>query len=83
MKITVTQQHIDEGQRGSTTRDPIAFAMADAGLEHPHAGVTYLSWWHKGQSKLQVLIPDKVYDFMADFDNGRPVRPFTFELESK
>jgi hypothetical protein len=82
MKITVTQQHIDEGQRGSTTRDPISFAMADAGLEHPHAGVTYLSWQSKDY-KRSVEIPREVYDFMADFDNGRPVQPFTFELESE
>ncbi len=82
MKITISQKHIDEGQRGSPTRDPIAFAMIDAGLEHPHAGVTYLSWI-ENDCKHFVKVPKKVYDFMADFDNGKPVQPFTFDLESE
>jgi hypothetical protein len=78
MKITVTQKHIDEGQRGSSTRDPVCFAMTDAGLKRPYAGVTYLSW-ADGFAK----VPEEVYGFMLDFDNGRPVLPFTFDLESE
>jgi hypothetical protein len=81
MKITVTQKHIDEGQRGSPTQDPIAFAMIDAGLEHPHAGVTYLSWVEDDRKRF-AKAPQEVYDFMLDFDNGRPVLPFEFEVEA-
>lgn len=79
MKITVTQQHIDEGQRGSSTRDPIAFAMADAGLERPYAGVNHLSW-HEDDRKMFVKVPKEVYNFMLDFDNGKMVKPFEFQI---
>ena len=81
MKISVTQQYIDEGQRGSSTRDPIAFAMSDAGCLRPHAGVTHLSWQDEKHNRYSVEVPRVVYEFMLDFDNGRPVRPFDFDLE--
>lgn len=80
MKIQVTQQHIDEGQRGSSTRDPIAFAMEDAGCLQPHAGVTHLSWQDVNHKRHSVAVPRMVYDFMLDFDNGRGVEPFEFEV---
>lgn len=79
MKIIVTQQHIDEGQRGSSTRDPVAFAMADAGLESPNAGVTHLRWYKDGH-RHSVKVPEKVYDFMLNFDNGKMVEPFEFQI---
>jgi hypothetical protein len=79
MKITVTQQHIDQGQKGSPTRDPIAFAMADAGLESPNAGVTHLRWYKDGRRQY-VEVPREVYDFMLNFDTGRAVKPFEFQI---
>ena len=81
MKITVTQQHINEGQRGSSARDPVAFAMIDAGCLRPHAGVTHLSWQDAGHKRYSVEVPRVVYEFMLEFDNGKLVEPFEFTLE--
>jgi hypothetical protein len=81
MKITVTQQHINEGQRGSSARDPVAFAMIDAGCLRPHAGVTHLSWQDAGHKRYSAEVPRVVYEFMLEFDNGKLVEPFEFTLE--
>lgn len=80
MKIVVTQQHIDEGQRGSPTRDPVAFAMADAGCLRPHAGVTHLSWQNAEHEVHSVEVTEPVFEFIWAFDQGEPVQPFEFEL---
>lgn len=80
MKITVTQQHIDEGQRGSSTRDPIAFAMADAGCLHPYAGVSRLFWYDSENKKHAAEITPKLYEFIRAFDQGETVEPFEFQI---
>ncbi len=81
MKISVIQHHINTGVRGNCKSDPIAFAMSDAGCLRPHAGVTHLSWQDEKHNRYSVEVPRVVYEFMLDFDNGRPVRPFDFDLE--
>ena len=81
MKITVTQQHIDEGQRGSSTRDPIAFAMADAWCIQPYAGVARLFWYDESGEKHTADITEQLYEFIRAFDQGEPVQPFEFELK--
>ena len=81
MKIQVTQQYIDEGQRGSSTRDPIAFAMIDAGCIQPYAGVTRLFWYDGDGKKHTAEITERLYEFIRAFDQGEPVLPFEFELK--
>ena len=80
MKIAVTQQHIDNGDRGSCTHDPIALAMKDAGLEKPWAGPNGLSWKVEHRNYF-VQTPRSVLDFMLAFDNGQPVGSFEFEVQ--
>ena len=79
MKITVTQQHIDNGDRGSCTHDPIALAMKDAGLEKAWSGVFGLSW-RQNHKDYFVQTPKSVVEFMVAFDNKQPVEPFEFSL---
>jgi hypothetical protein len=76
MKITVTQQHIDQGLRGSCTGDPIALAMRDAGFSFVWVAPDRI----EGDA-LTFHIPEDVVEFMKCFDNERFVSPFTFELE--
>ena len=77
MKITVTQQHIDAGVRGSATSDPVALALKDAGWEKVYVNVFGIQL---GKEKRYPL-PEGMWKFMYDFDNGNPVFPFEFELE--
>ncbi len=80
MKITVTQQHIDFGLRGSCRSDPIALAMMAAGLDDPWISPSYLRWRVKGKTYYSP-VPDMVSVFMQRFDQGRPAGPFSFELD--
>lgn len=77
--IQVTQQHIDKGVRGSCSSDPIALAMRDAGLDRPWASPGHLAWREQFRDYF-VDPPKSVIDFMGDFDNGKDVEPFEFEV---
>ena len=80
MKITVTQQHIDSGQRGSCTGDPVSLAMRAAGLVKPWASPDHLAWRVDFKDYF-MKTPENVVQFMRDFDNKVPVEPFEFEVE--
>ena len=79
MKITVTQQHIDNGQKGSCTRDPIALALKDAGVEDPWVSPVRITFGLNRKNGAPV--PAEVLAFMRAFDNHEMVEPFEFELE--
>ena len=76
MKISVTQQHIDAGLRGSCTGDPIALALKDAGFDFVWVAPDRIEATVRTYS-----IPEDVLEFMKAFDNEHYVQPFTFELE--
>lgn len=79
MKISITQQHIGMGVRGSTTSDPVALAMREAGLEKPWVSPSYLAW-RKDNKDYSVRLPGSVLEFLKRFDNGLPVDPFEVEV---
>lgn len=77
MKINVTQDDIDCGIIGNCELCPIALAILPIVSPLPVevdnccieiGGVQYNS-------------PNSVCQFIDDFDNGKPVKPFSFELE--
>jgi hypothetical protein len=80
MKIQVTQQHIDAGQKGSCTKDPVALALKEATGKEVWASPSYLVWW-EDEIRKNVATPFKVYEFMRAYDNNEPVKSFEFELE--
>ena len=81
MIIQVTQQHIDFGLRGSCSSDPLSLAMLDAGLSEPWVSPAYFRWKKDGKTYFHP-IPENVVEFIIDFDNGKEVRPFEFEVEA-
>ena len=80
MRIQITQHHINRGLRGSTTKDPVALAMLDAGFKNPWASPSHL-WVEFEDRGLRVETPESVLQFMKSFDNENFVEPFEFELE--
>jgi hypothetical protein len=84
MKIKVTLKDIEEGYRGSCYDCPIALAFKrevkptspiglDVGAErilHREACT-----WNA------YTLPKKAQTFIKRFDGGKPVKPFTFEIE--
>lgn len=70
MKITVTQEHINSGIRGS----PIALAIKEQAVKK----LEFL-----GVSAFLIVINGMSYGppkFIRDYDKGLPVTPFEFEL---
>lgn len=65
--INVTQRHINTGVRGHVMTCAIGLAMQDAGA----AGVFF---------PVESL-PEVAQQFMRDFDEGRAVRPFVFQMD--
>ena len=80
MKITVTQQNIDAGLRGSCTKDPIALSLIEAsGNKEVWASPSFLVWWENGKRKW-AHTPPEVCAFMEAFDNHGGVLPAKFEI---
>ncbi len=80
MRIEVTAEDIAAGERGKCLLCPIALAARRAGLETARVD---LDTQH-GESiadLIGVLLPDECLKFIIDFDNGKPVAPFVFELD--
>jgi hypothetical protein len=80
VRIEVTQAHIDKGERTSAFSCPIALALKDHGVPKP--AVTYTYFYKSDESEEQIYLPGKVCNFISAFDKGKPVEPFTFELET-
>jgi hypothetical protein len=82
MKIKVTQKNIDEGLRGSCTKDPISLAMKDAGFHIPWVSTSGISFHGRfgRENYEEYQTPEEVLSFMVKFDNEIPVSPMEFEL---
>ncbi len=89
MQIKVTKKHIREGKPEDCRRCPIAHAVAAALKLNERT--EYYVWVASG---IEVIVSDgegglkesvfrlaeKARKFMEDFDQLRPVKPFTFRL---
>jgi hypothetical protein len=85
--ITVTADHIASGRPGESCLCPIALAIADAVRDLPSSGhaphvtvssfdvIVKLTW-----TDWRAELPGSGQGFIAAFDAGAPVGPFTFEL---
>lgn len=76
MRFSVTNDEITDGRIRDCERCPVALAIRK---QLPHLRVSV--------SKVAIIIQGAVYNvsepirkFLLDFDNGRPVEPFEFEL---
>jgi hypothetical protein len=78
MLINVTQEHIDKGKRGSVIFCPVARAVREVfgdGVVASGAGILIKGYHHH--------VPHIVQEFMQNFDTTKPVKPFSFELETE
>lgn len=77
MKVIVTQEDIDNGDRTQSARCPIALAISRAyGIKNIAVGMDRVT----GMSKTRWL-PIEAQNFVLAFDNGEPVEPFEFRLQ--
>ncbi len=76
IKLSVTQQDIDEGEKASCTKCPVALALQRAlGRQDDAAmvGMGMVNLFIDGNSH---KVPDAVRDFVRSFDSGDKVEPF-------
>lgn len=81
LTVHVTQSHIDRGVRCKCRSCPIALALQE---QHPRDDER--EWATDGNEvftgyKPVAILPPFARRFVDWFDLGRPVAPFTFELE--
>ena len=76
MKITVTQKHIEEGQRVLCYYGPIALAIRECTGNKAQVATDEARF---GDGKV-VALPQKAVRFIARFDAHCKVHPFTFDL---
>ena len=83
MRINVTQQHIDKGIARSFINCPVALAIKE------HTEFRILVWdfvelWDDRSGCRLVTnakLPERIIDWINDFDRRRKMQPITFELE--
>lgn len=88
MKVTIeiTQEDIDRGVRASSPEwdeglDPISIAMKKAGMKdaltEPGKGAWFFLWVDQ---PFPHECPKAVSKFLSDFESGKKVKPFEFEV---
>jgi len=78
MIISVTQQHINDGLRGSCDKDPIALALRDAGFKKVWVSPDAL----RIDGKVYGM-PADVVEFVRNWDRIQFVDPIEFQLEEE
>lgn len=78
MRISVTEDHIKKGRKREPRFCPVAIAVRERlKLSEYQVDVGNRIWI----KDFPVEIPHAVNRFVSDFDNGRPVEPFEFDLD--
>lgn len=84
MKITVTQDHINNGKKVNPASCPIALAVKELGYSFVSVGNTKC---HFGQvidaGYRTFLLPEEAVEFVHAFDYNWPVNPFEFEMTTE
>ena len=81
--ITVTAEHIANGNAASCTECPVALAISDGIPEATGAYVTQLFViLHRGNDQLaKIRTPHSAVTFINDLTNQKRVAPFSFDLD--
>jgi hypothetical protein len=79
----VTQEDIEVGEQKSCGHCPVARAIRRdvPGAEAVYVTVSWINVYNEHQNCfLGQTTPRSAADFIRDYDAGRPVQPFSFEL---
>ena len=79
MIVTVTEKHIKEGKPYDKCECPVSLALKDLGYT-PVVDVK-AAYIKKGEDEFVAPLRAEARDFVARFDRGQEVFPFSFELE--
>lgn len=79
-QVQVTQKHIEKGARNNSGKCPIALALRSIGATRVGVGGALCRFRIEGAKHELVRLPKKARDFVENFDDGNPVRPFRFTI---
>lgn len=79
MRIKVTKEDIAIGERSSCERCPIATALNRSLLSHANVGYDSIKIGNTDGTSYVSTTPQSARSFIAKFDNGKHVKPFSFE----
>ena len=80
MRIEVTHEDIERGRPKSREACPIAHAIRrQSNLHFIEVNPCTLRWCEGSKVKRRPL-PEEARDFIREFDNAGPVRPFAFDI---
>lgn len=83
MKINVTKKHVDNGKPCACSSCPIALAMQDMGFV-VSVGTPTVTLQKVAYSRTNhVVMPREALMFIAGFDMGDKVEPFSFSLSAE
>jgi len=80
MKITVTQEDIEQGQRCEPNTCAIARAFLRAGVKHLGVMGRTVMVANPPGHLVSLLLPRAVRNWIVDFDAGKFVVPFAFDI---
>ncbi len=81
LTVEITPLRIKRGKRQESDRCPVAIGLRAAGREAGIPGWRKVSagiWYGLRIGTFRATPPNRVADFIEGFDQGRPVKPFTF-----
>ena len=81
VKVSITQRDINKGERYDDVGCPIARALRRKGIK---ASVGSAGWTTKRTKVIKGWpgkFKEEIQGFIDDFDSGKKVKPFTFELK--
>ena len=90
VKISVTQDHIENGFYGLCDGCPVALALKEAGYHKPYVSAKVLAFGYTRATGLDSIpkeklipLPRSAQKFIRNFDAESKVEPFNFFLELK
>jgi hypothetical protein len=78
MTIYVTCSNIERGVQHAAYNCPVALGCKDRGLDAGISESTIVI--HQPDGTIDIPTPPQVWHFIREFEAGRPVKPFEFEL---
>lgn len=82
LKINVRLKHIEKGEKAIVTHCPIALAMNDhKAIRDAYVTTSTALFTSDGIHGQTSALPKKVQAFILRFDEGKSVKPFSFNLK--
>ena len=81
VRVRVETRHIAEGTPNNGSSCPVYLALWEAGLRCLHVGTGYVLWPPEIGGGVQTPLPNEAFEWVCDFDAGRPVDPLAFQLQ--